>query len=193
MNPYSEEALDVVPELRALASQSAAEVALPSGNVLVGGDTAESYDTRSAGNRDSLVVLPFILLAIGVVLALLLRSLVAPLYLMATIAFTYFGTLGLATVVFVALVGHPGLGPAVPFFLFVFLNALSVDYNIYLMSRVREEARTTPLEEATRYALACTGPVITSAGIILAGTFSALMTLRSRTCCSWVFPLPWEC
>ena len=110
-------------------------------------------------------------------MALLLRSLIAPLYLMATIAFTYFATLGLAAVVFVVLVGHPGLGPAVPFFLFVFLNALSVDYNIYLMSRVREEARAAPLEEATRYALARTGPVITSAGIILAGTFSALMTL----------------
>ena len=140
-NPYSEEALDVVPELRALASQSAAEVGLPSGNVLVGGDAAESYDTRSAGNRDSLVVLPLILLAIGVVLALLLRSLVAPLYLMATIAFTYFATLGLATVVFVVLVGHPGLGPAVPFFLFVFLNALSVDYNIYLISDVPRTRR----------------------------------------------------
>ena len=177
MNPYAEEALDVVPELRALAREAAADAGLPSGSVLIGGDTAESYDTRSAGNRDSLVVLPLILLAIGVVLALLLRSLIAPLYLMATIAFTYFATLGLATVVFVVLVGHPGLGPAVPFFLFVFLNALSVDYNIYLMSRVREEARAAPLGEATRYALARTGPVITSAGIILAGTFSALMTL----------------
>ena len=177
MNPYSEEALDVVPELRELASRSAADAGLPSGSVLIGGDTAESYDTRSASNRDSLVVLPLILLAIGVVLALLLRSLIAPLYLMATIAFTYFATLGLAVVVFVVLVGHPGLGPAVPFYLFVFLNALSVDYNIYLMSRIREEARTAPLGEATRYALARTGPVITSAGIILAGTFSALMTL----------------
>lgn len=177
MNPYSEEALDVVPELRALAREAAAAAGLSSGTVLIGGDTAETYDTRSAGNRDSLVVLPLILLAIGVVLALLLRSLIAPLYLMATIAFTYFATLGLAVLVFVVLVGHPGLGPAVPFFLFVFLNALSVDYNIYLMSRVREEARAAPLEEATRYALARTGPVITSAGIILAGTFSALMTL----------------
>ena len=177
MNPYSAQALDVVPELRELARGSAAAAGLPSGSVLIGGDTAEAYDTRSAGNRDSLVVLPLILLAIGVVLALLLRSLVAPLYLMGTIAFTYFATLGLATLVFVQLVGHPGVGPAVPFYLFVFLNALSVDYNIYLMSRVREEARQAPLQEATRYALARTGPVITSAGLILAGTFSALMTL----------------
>ncbi len=175
--PFSGEALDAVPELRALAQQEASALGLAPGSVLVGGDTAEAYDTRTAGNRDSVVVLPLILLAIGVVLALLLRSLIAPLYLMVTIAFTYFATLGLVVVVFIVLAGHTGLGPAVPFFLFVFLNALSVDYNIYLMSRIREEARTAPLREATRHALARTGPVITSAGLILAGTFSALMTL----------------
>ena len=176
-NPFSQEGLDAVPELRSLARARVGELGFPAGSVLIGGDTAESYDTRTAGDRDSLVVLPLILLAIGVVLALLLRSLIAPLYLMATIAFTYFATLGFAVVVFVVVMGHAGVGAAVPFYLFVFLNALSVDYNIYLMSRIREEARRTPLNEATRYALARTGPVITSAGIILAGTFSALMTL----------------
>ena len=175
--PFSGEALDVVPELRALARLEASALGLPAGSVLIGGDTAEGYDTRTAGGRDSLVVLPLILLAIGVVLALLLRSLVAPLYLMATIAFTYFATLGLVVVAFVVFAGHSGIGPSVPFFLFVFLNALSVDYNIYLMSRIREEASRSPLREATHYALARTGPVITSAGLILAGTFSALMTL----------------
>ena len=176
-NPFAKEAMDAVPDLRAIARQGASSLGLSPDSVLIGGDTAEAYDTRTAGNRDSLVVLPLILAAIGVVLALLLRSLIAPLYLMATIAFTYFATLGLAVVVFVVLVGHAGVGPAVPFYLFVFLNALSVDYNIYLMSRIREEARGAPLKEATSYALARTGPVITSAGIILAGTFSALMTL----------------
>ena len=176
-NPFSREGLDAVPELRSLARARVGEMGFLAGSVLVGGDTAESYDTRTAGDRDSLVVLPLILLAIGVVLALLLRSLIAPLYLMATIAFTYFATLGFAVVVFVVVMGHAGVGAAVPFYLFVFLNALSVDYNIYLMSRIREEARRTPLKEATRYALARTGPVITSAGVILAGTFSALMTL----------------
>ena len=176
-NPFSREALDAVPELRTLARASAEGLGLPAGSVLIGGDTAESHDTRTAGDRDSLVVLPLILLAIGVVLALLLRSLIAPLYLMATMAFTYFATLGLSVVVFVGVMGHAGVGPAVPFYLFVFLNALSVDYNIYLMSRVREEAKSAPLTDATHYALARTGPVITSAGIILAGTFSALMTL----------------
>ncbi len=176
-NPFAGEALDVVPGLRELARDSAAAAGLDPAGVLVGGDTAEAADTREAGDRDSRVVLPMILLAIGVVLAVLLRSLIAPLYLMATIAFTYFATLGLAVVVFLLVFDHAGIGPGVPFFLFVFLNALSVDYNIYLMSRIREEVRHSPLREATGYALARTGPVITSAGLILAGTFSALMTL----------------
>ncbi len=176
-NPFATESLDIVPELRRLARESAAAAGLDPAAVLVGGDSAEAADTRTAGDRDSRVVLPLILLAIGVVLALLLRSLIAPLYLMATIAFTYFATLGLAVAVFILLLGHEGIGPGVPFFLFVFLNALSVDYNIYLMSRIREEVRHAPLKEATGHALARTGPVITSAGLILAGTFSALMTL----------------
>ena len=176
-NPFSDASLDAVPELRELARDAAGSAGLDPGGVLVGGDTAAEADTRTAGNRDSRVVLPLILLAIGVVLALLLRSLIAPLYLMATIAFTYFATLGLAVIVFLLVFDHAGIGPGVPFFLFVFLNALSVDYNIYLMSRIREEVRHAPLKEATGYALARTGPVITSAGLILAGTFSALMTL----------------
>ncbi len=176
-NPFADTALDVVPDLRALALESAREAGLNPAAVLVGGDTAEAADTRTAGDRDSLVVLPLILLAIGVVLALLLRSVIAPLYLVATIAFTYFATLGLAVLVFVLAFDHMGIGPSVPFYLFVFLNALSVDYNIYLMSRIREEARRAPLREAVVRALSRTGPVITSAGLILAGTFSALMTL----------------
>ena len=176
-NPFSDAALDVVPDLRALALKRAIAAGLDPSAVLVGGDTAEAADTRTAGDRDLVVVLPLILLAIGVVLALLLRSAIAPIYLVATIAFTYFATLGLAVIVFILVFGHTGIGPSVPFFLFVFLNALSVDYNIYLMSRIREEARKAPLREAVVRALSRTGPVITSAGLILAGAFSALMTL----------------
>ena len=149
-NPFATQSLDAVPELRRLAREGAASAGLDPAAVLVGGDTAEAADTRTAGDRDSRVVLPLILLAIGVVLALLLRSLIAPLYLMATIAFTYFATLGLAVAVFILLLGHEGIGPGVPFFLFVFLNALSVDYNIYLMSRIREEARPRSAEGGDR-------------------------------------------
>ena len=101
---------EVPPQKRAVRATFLLRVPLPGDSALIGGDTAEAYDTRAAGNRDSVVVLPLILLAIGVVLAVLLRSPVAPLYLMATILFTYFATLGLAVVVFVVFLDHPGAG-----------------------------------------------------------------------------------
>jgi uncharacterized membrane protein YdfJ with MMPL/SSD domain len=127
-----------------------------------------------------LIVLPAILLAIMVILGLLLRSVIAPLYVGLTIVLTYFSTLGLAILVFRVVFGQQSIGNSVPFLLFVFLNALGVDYSIYLMSRLREEAAHVPLRQATELALERTGGVITSAGIILAGTFAALMTLPLR-------------
>jgi uncharacterized membrane protein YdfJ with MMPL/SSD domain len=180
LNPYSVEALDALPELRETARAAAAAEGLPDGSVLVGGETAEAYDTRAANTRDSLVVLPIVLLAIMVILGVLLRSIVAALYLGGTIVLTYFATLGLSVLVFEFVFGQESVGNAVPFLLFIFLNALGVDYSIYLMSRVREEARTFELRVATERALTRTGGVITSAGLILAGTFGALMTLPLR-------------
>ena len=176
-NPYSQQAVDIIPSLRNQAKIAASNFGIANENILIGGETAEIHDTRNANNRDSIVVLPLILLAIGFILSILLRSLVAPIYLIITIAITYFATLGLSVTVFKFILGHEGIGTSVAFYLFVFLNALSVDYNIYLMSRVKEEARKSPLNEATREALSHTGGVITSAGLILAGTFSALMLL----------------
>lgn len=180
-NPYSNAAMDTIPEIRDAARDSAAEHGLERSSVLVGGETAENQDTRAANNRDTLVVLPIILLAIMIVLGILLRSVVAALYIGGTIILTYFATLGLSVLFFRYVLGHDSVGSSVPFFLFVFLNALGVDYSIYLMSRVREEARgNADLTAATREALARTGGVITSAGLILAGTFGALMTLPLR-------------
>lgn len=176
-NPYSGSALDLIPVLRDIARDAAGGAGLSADSVLVGGTTAESYDTREANNRDSVIVLPLVLLAIAIILGLLLRSLVAPLYLSLTIIISYFATLGLAILCFKYLFGQDTISSSVPFYLFVFLNALGVDYNIYLMARIREESKRFNLEEATRRALTRTGGVITSAGLILAGTFSALMTL----------------
>jgi uncharacterized membrane protein YdfJ with MMPL/SSD domain len=176
-NPYGIDAINRIPDLRETARTAAAQEGLAPGSVLIGGPTATNYDTKVANDRDERVVLPLILLAIGIVLALLLRSLVAPLYLLATSVLTYFSTLGIATIVFQNLLGQQGVGASVPFYLFVFLIALGVDYNIYLMARVREEMRHDNLHDGTVRALARTGGVITSAGIILAGTFAALMTL----------------
>lgn len=176
-NPYSSEALDLVPGLRDAASDGAEDAGLARDSVLVGGATAEGFDTRVGNTRDTLIVLPLVLLSIAIILGLLLRSLIAPLYLSLTIIFTYFATLGLAVFFFKFVFGQDTVGSSVPFYLFVFLNALGVDYNIYLMARIREEAKEHNLEDATRRALSRTGGVITSAGLILAGTFSALMTL----------------
>jgi len=176
-NPYSTESLDSISKIRRVATEEASALSWSPEVVLVGGQTAEAFDLRTAIDRDTFLILPLILLTIAIILGVLLRSVIAPIYLVATIMFTYFATLGLAVLVFQNLFGMPELNPVVPFFLFVFLNALGVDYNIYLMSRIREEAKKAPLPIAIRNALSHTGGVITSAGLILAGTFSALMVL----------------
>ncbi|CAA9548434.1 MAG: hypothetical protein AVDCRST_MAG70-713 [uncultured Thermomicrobiales bacterium] len=176
-NPYGPAALAMVPDLRQTAKDAAERAGLARDAVLVGGETATVFDTREANDRDTLIVLPLILLAIGVILALLLRSLVAPLYLLATIILSYTATLGISTFVFTTVLGQEGVSGGTPFFLFVFLVALGVDYNIFLMVRIREETGRYGLAIGTRRALGRTGGVITSAGLILAGTFGALMTL----------------
>jgi putative drug exporter of the RND superfamily len=179
-NPYSTAAMDLMPDIRDAARDSAEASGLERDAILVGGETAENADTRTANTRDTLLVLPVILLAIMLILGLLLRSVVAALYLGLTIAVTYFATLGLSVLVFKYVFGHDSVSSSVPFLLFVFLNALGVDYSIYLMSRVREEAGQLDVRHATERALVRTGGVITSAGIILAGTFAALMSLPLR-------------
>jgi putative drug exporter of the RND superfamily len=114
---------------------------------------------------------------IAVILALLLWSLVAPLVLIASVILSFFCTLGLSILFIRFVVGDPGLDASLPTFAFIFLVALGIDYTIFLMARVREESRRHGTREGMLRALAVTGPVITSAGIILAGTFSVLMTL----------------
>ena len=126
-NPYGSEAMDSIPELRTLADRIESEFRLGEGQILIGGETSEQYDTRLVGDRDTNLVLPLILLAIFIVLMLLLKSLVAPIYLVATIAFTYFSTLGLSMLIFKFGLNHEVITPSLPFFLFVFLNALGVD------------------------------------------------------------------
>ena len=177
VNPYSNEALDFIPKLRDVVNKSIESSSISQSITYIGGETAEAFDTRQSGDRDTYLVLPIILIAIGVILVLLLKSLVAPIYLLATIIFTYFSTLGLAIFIFDNVFDQASITQGLPFFLFIFLNALGVDYNIYLMSRLREENLKANLDVAVLKTLALTGGVITSAGLILAGTFSALMSL----------------
>lgn len=173
-NPYGQAAVDRIDELRGALDESAPEGV----DVLVGGPTAETHDTQVTNRRDLSIIVPGVLAMIALVLVLLLRALVAPLLLVATVVLGYFATLGICYVMFLGVLGHPGIDPGTMTFIFLFTAALGVDYNIFLVARIREEAhRGLSTIEATRVAVGATGGVITSAGVILAGTFLILAAL----------------
>ena len=140
----------------------------------VAGQDASSSDIGAAANSSLADVVPVVLIIIFVLLGLLLRSLVAPWYLVITVGLSYLAALGFAMIVFVHLGTQPGLNFVLPFLMFVFAMALGEDYNILVMSRIREEAHKAPLRPAITHAMGITGGTITSAGIILAGTFGVL-------------------
>ncbi|GAA0940548.1 MMPL family transporter [Kribbella koreensis] len=144
---------------------------------LVGGPSAEKLDEAETNKSDRNLVMPLILLVVLTILGLLLRAIVAPLVLVATVVVSFFGALGLCNLVFDHVLGFAGLESSVPLIGFLFLVALGVDYNIFLMTRVREEAARHGTVEGTKRGLAVTGGVITSAGVVLAATFAVLATL----------------
>jgi putative drug exporter of the RND superfamily len=163
----SEEAEDTVRELRR---------ALPAADpgAMVGGVTATAVDTNDTAQADFAKILPIVLLVITLILMVLLRSVVAPLLLVGSVALSYAATLGVSALMFNHVLGFPGADASVPLFGFVFLVALGVDYNIFLMTRVREESLRSGTREGVLRGLRVTGGVITSAGIVLAATFAAL-------------------
>ena len=169
--PFGAEAFDTITALRENVKQAAGAGAL------VGGDTAEERDVREASARDSLVIVPLILVAVLAILALLLRSIIAPLMLMATVILSFAAAFGVSILVYEYVFGFPGIDPSLPLLAFLFLVALGVDYNIFLMARVREEAERYGTREGMLRGLAVTGGVITSAGLVLAGTFAVLAVL----------------
>ncbi|WP_278313224.1 MMPL family transporter [Lolliginicoccus levis] len=146
-------------------------------DALVGGQTALQLDTNDTSARDRTVIIPMVVLVVFVILALLLRSLLTPLFLMATVVLSFAATLGASALVFNHLLGFPGADPSIPLFAFVFLVALGIDYNIFLMTRAREEAGRIGTRDGVLRALVVTGGVITSAGIVLAATFAALAVI----------------
>ncbi|MCM0620590.1 MMPL family transporter [Nocardioides bruguierae] len=143
----------------------------------VGGSDAERIDEAAAAGRDRLVIFPLVLLLVLVALVLLLRSLVAPLLLVATVVATYGSALGLGWLLFTQVLGFSALDVSTPLFAFLFLVALGVDYNIFLITRTREEAERHGTREGVLRALSATGGVITSAGILLAAVFAVLGVL----------------
>ncbi|NUP40139.1 MAG: MMPL family transporter [Streptomyces sp.] len=151
--------------------------AIPGADAKVGGQTAIQKDTARASSRDNLLLIPLILLVVLVILAVLLRAVVAPLVLIATVVLSFAAALGVSSLVFAHVFGYAGEDTAFPLFVFVFLVALGIDYNIFLMTRIREESAALGTRKGVLTGLAATGGVITSAGLVLAGTFAVLGTL----------------
>ena len=151
--------------------------AVPGADALVGGQAAQNLDVQDASRHDRALIIPIVLLVIMVILMLLLRSILAPVLLIGTVVLSYVATLGASAIAFNHVFKFAGADASFPLFAFVFLVALGIDYNIFLMTRVREESRRLGTRPGTLKALAVTGGVITSAGVVLAATFSVLGVL----------------
>jgi RND superfamily putative drug exporter len=164
--------MHAIPHVRAaLAKAGQATGAAETG---VTGLAATSYDTGAISDHDLMVIVPVVLIVLALLLAMVLRSLVAPLYLIVSVGLSYLAALGLVVAVFMGIGHGAGVILYLPFLMFVFLMALGSDYNILIVSRIREEARERSLPEAVARAIGATGGTVTSAGIILAATFYVL-------------------
>lgn len=173
--PYSQRAIDSVAGIREAVDRAAP------GSVFVAGPTAIEADSRHFAARDNRLIMPLALLVVSLILVLLLRAIVAPLLLMITVVASYLATMGVSYVVFRHVFGFTGVDEYLPIFVFIFLVALGVDYNIFLMARVREESLIHGLHEGLRRGLVVTGGVITSAGVVLAGTFLVMASMPITT------------
>lgn len=167
----SQAARDTVERLRVTVDT------VPAADAKVGGATAITLDANRAASRDNLVIIPIVLVVVLGILVALLRSLVAPLLMMATVVLSFLAALGASGWIFQHLFGFEGSDAGFPLLAFIFLVALGVDYNIFLMHRVREESQQLGTRRGVLRGLTVTGGVITSAGVVLAATFAALATL----------------
>ncbi len=165
--PDSVEAGNDIPEIRRLAHAA-------DSTSLVGGTSAVYFDVRTANSHDNKTIIPIILLVITLILGLLLRSIISAVVLLGTVVLSYFATLGVCALVFNHIFGFAGGDNSFPLFAFIFLVALGIDYNIFLMTRVREESQKIGTRAGVIKGVTVTGAVITSAGIVLAATFAVL-------------------
>jgi RND superfamily putative drug exporter len=170
-DPYSQAAFDQIPQLRETAREAGGATAL------IGGPTAEQRDYNVAASRDNRLIVPIVLVVIFLILVALLRAVTAPLILIATVILSFGAALGVGSFFSIQVFGFQGMDSSYPLLVFIFLVALGVDYNIFLMARVREEADAHGTRPGMLRGLSVTGAVITSAGIVLAGTFSLLAVL----------------
>lgn len=167
LNPDSVAARDMIPKIR-----DAVRAIDPS--ILVGGSTAVAFDTDVAANHDNRTIIPIVLVIITIILGLLLRSILSATLLLGTVVLSFFATLGACQLVFENIFGFKGADTSFPLFAFIFLVALGIDYNIFLMTRVREESAKIGTRAGVIKGLTVTGGVITSAGVVLAATFAVL-------------------
>jgi RND superfamily putative drug exporter len=174
-SPYEPETVDTILNIRETAGQDIASSSLQGSAYYVGGEGAIRADIMITNDADFGVVVGAAIAGILIVIIILMRSLVAPLYMIATVLLNYGATLGITTWIFTGVMKQSGMIYMLPIFIFIILVALGADYNIFLVSRIKEEAYQRPLKEAVTHALANTGGVITSCGIILAGTFATLI------------------
>jgi RND superfamily putative drug exporter len=177
-DPSTTAAMNVIPAVRAEAGTVAHTIG--AADYGVGGLAPAIYDISSISNSDLATVIPIAIAVIGILLALVMRSLVAPLYLILSVGLSYLAALGLSVLLFVEIAGDGGLVFFLPFLMFVFLLALGEDYNILVMSRIREEAQRRPLKDAVSHALTATGTTVTSAGLVLGGTFAVFAIVGAQ-------------
>ncbi len=170
--PGSTAAINAMPEIRRLVSQVALEAGANRSGVA--GEGPALYDVSAISDADVGKVVPIAIVAIGLVLALVLRSLIAPIYLILSVLLSYLASLGISVVIFMKFGGQGGIIFLLPFLMFIFLLALGEDYNILVMTRIREEAGRNPLRSAIVRAVGVSGPTVTSAGLVLAGSFVVL-------------------
>jgi len=177
-DPSTTVAMNAIPAVRAEAATVMRSIG--AADYGVGGQAPAIYDISSISNSDLARVIPIAIVVIGILLALVMRSLVAPLYLIVSVGLSYLAALGLSVLVFIELAGDGGLVFFLPFLMFIFLLALGEDYNILVMSRIREEAQLVSLRDAVSRALVATGTTVTSAGLVLGGTFSVFAIVGAQ-------------
>jgi len=179
LNPYAKEALAHIPELKAEVGKMLETEGIKEADqhLWIGGETASQYNTQQITVRDETVIMPTMIALIALLLFIYLRSLTATVYLLATVIISYFGALGAGWLILHHVMGAEAISGAIPLYAFVFLVALGEDYNIFMISEIWKKRKTSDHLTAVEEGVVRTGSVITSAGLILAGTFAVLGTL----------------
>ncbi|NRF90748.1 MMPL family transporter [Paenibacillus frigoriresistens] len=176
-DPYALDSIDRIPEIRSMVEQKLMEAGVSVPQVWIGGETATQYDTKTVVERDTRIVIPIVITVIAILLLIYLRSIVAMVYLIATVLLSYFSALGAGWLILHYFMDTSAIQGLIPLYAFVFLVALGEDYNIFMVSSIWQERNRLKLKDAIRLGVSQTSSVITSAGLILAGTFAVLASL----------------